>query len=229
VNSVRGIQAVVTDIEGTTSSLAFVKETLFPYARLHLADYVRTHALELGDIPAQIRAEVGRECLTMDEMIVVLSRWMDEDRKITPLKTLQGLIWRSGYERGELLGHVYEDAARALRAWYADGIRVYIYSSGSIDAQKLLFEHSSMGDMTPLIAGYFDTTTGPKSEPRSYEKISRAIGLPPHSILFLSDHPAETAAALAAGFRTIRVDREQHADAPVAAAATTFDDIEVGP
>lgn len=224
--TVRDIQAVVTDIEGTTSSLAFVKETLFPYARRRLADYVHAHALELNAIASQVQAEAGGNPLSTEEMIAVLLRWMDEDRKITPLKSLQGLIWRSGYERGELAGHVYEDAARVLHGWHARGIRIFIYSSGSIEAQQLLFAHSSCGDLTPLIAGYFDTTSGPKTEPHSYEKISRAIGLPPASLLFLSDHAGETAAATAAGFRVVRLEREPPARARSSAAAS-FDEISI--
>jgi enolase-phosphatase E1 len=203
------IQAVVTDIEGTTSSLEFVTERLFPYARRHLPDYVRTHAAELGDIAEQIGAATGRRDLDSQALIEILLQWMDEDRKIAPLKSLQGMIWRAGYQHGELRGHVYADAVHALRRWQASGIRVCIYSSGSVEAQKLLFSHSEYGDLTPLISLYFDTTTGSKLEVRSYERIGAALALPAHSIVFLSDHPGETQAAAAAGMNHILVTRTE--------------------
>jgi enolase-phosphatase E1 len=218
------VAAVVTDIEGTTSSLAFVKEQLFPYARRELSAYVRAHASSLGEIATQIRAAAGASSLSTQAMIDTLMQWMDEDRKITPLKTLQGMIWKEGYEHGQLRGHVYEDAARALRAWHAAGIRLYVYSSGSVEAQKLLFGHSSQGDLTPLLSGYFDTVTGPKLEPRSYQSIAAALGLPPSALVFLSDHPGETHAAAAAGMQTILLAREQHPSA-LEPAARSFDDI----
>jgi enolase-phosphatase E1 len=225
VINVRDIAAVVTDIEGTTTSLAFVKEQLFPYARRHLAAYVRSHASRLGEIAAQIRALTGREQLATEEMISLLLRWMDEDQKITPLKSLQGMIWRTGYERGELQGHVYEDAVRALTTWHASGIPIYIYSSGSVEAQKLLFAHSSSGDLTPLLAGYFDTSTGAKVASHSYSKIAAAVGAAPRAMLFLSDHPAETAAATAAGMRSILLAREQQPSSGPDPVATSFDEI----
>ncbi|HVW70355.1 MAG TPA: acireductone synthase [Steroidobacteraceae bacterium] len=219
----QGIRAAVTDIEGTTSSLAFVKDVLFPYARRALPDYVRTHWPELADRVAEIEHLTGREKLQPRDTIDILLRWMDEDRKVTPLKTLQGLIWRTGFESGELEGHVYEDAVRALRKWHADGLRLYVYSSGSVAAQKLLFGHTSHGDLLPLFSGYFDTTTGPKLESRSYALIASALGLAPAAIVFLSDHPGETQAAAAAGLQTVLVARE--ADDARTTVARTFDDI----
>jgi enolase-phosphatase E1 len=225
VIEIRQIEAVVTDIEGTTSSLAFVKEQLFPYAARHLPEYVRAHAPALGEIAAQIRVTSGQEQLTTEELIRLLLRWMQEDRKITPLKSLQGLIWRSGYERGELHGHVYEDAARALRQWHARGIRIYVYSSGSVEAQRLLFSHTTFGDLTPLLTGYFDTSTGPKLESHSYERIAGAVGAAPRAILFLSDHPGETEAAVAAGMRTVLLTRDQKPTARREPVAASFDEI----
>ncbi len=221
---IRNVQAVVTDIEGTTSSLAFVKEELFPYARSHLADYVCSHQPQLGAIAAEINAAAGQNHLSAQQMIDTLLRWMDEDRKVTPLKTLQGMIWRAGYESGQLTGHIYADAARVLRRWHADGLRIYVYSSGSIDAQKLLFSHTREGDLTPIISGYFDTTTGPKLEVRSYEKILEALHLPGPYVLFLSDSPGETAAAGAAGMQTVLLAREGSVS-DRGAVAVTFDAI----
>jgi enolase-phosphatase E1 len=226
---IHGIRAVVTDIEGTTSSLTFVKEVLFPYARRLLPAFVVDHGAELGNIAVEIEAITGKSGLSTQEMIGVLLQWMDEDRKVTPLKTLQGLIWQTGFETGELQGHIYEDAVRALRKWHADGLRIYVYSSGSVTAQKLLFSHTSYGDLLPLFSGYFDTTTGAKLESHSYVKIADVLHLPASSIVFLSDHTAETQAAAAAGMQTVLLMREQTSVASVGAAtdrfAHSFDDI----
>jgi enolase-phosphatase E1 len=209
VIEVRGVRAVVTDIEGTTSSLAFVKDILFPYARRSMTSFVREHEPELVDIAREIGVITGKSTLSADEMSGILLRWMNEDRKITPLKTLQGMIWRRGYESGELQSHVYEDAVRGLRKWHVSGLRLYVYSSGSIAAQKLLFSHTSYGDLLPLFSGYFDTTTGSKLESRSYSRIAEALAVAPRTIVFLSDHAAETQAAAAAGMQTVLLAREQ--------------------
>jgi enolase-phosphatase E1 len=210
---VHGVRAVVTDIEGTTTSLAFVKDVLFPYARRAIPTFVRDHESQLSDIAREIAKIVGKPTLDVEGMTAVLLGWMDEDRKITPLKDLQGTIWRTGYERGELRSHVYEDAVRGLRRWHADGLQLYVYSSGSIAAQQLLFAHTADGDLRQLFSGYFDTTTGPKLESASYGKIAAALDLPPPSIVFLSDHPGETRAAAEAGLQSVLLDREGTAPA----------------
>ena len=225
---VRGVRAVLTDIEGTTTSLAFVKDVLFPYARDALPGFVRAHELELKALSNDIAATVGKTNLTTQETIDTLLQWMDEDRKVTPLKTLQGMVWKRGYESGALRSHVYEDAVRALRQWHAQGLQISVYSSGSIAAQKLLFSHTPYGDLTPLFSGYFDTTTGPKLESRSYEKIAESLRIAAKSIVFLSDHAGETQAAAAAGMQTVLVAREQTAssgESPHSASARSFDEI----
>ena len=223
---VRNVRAVLTDIEGTTTSLAFVKEELFPYARRRLPEYVAAHAAEIADITAELSAAAGADSLSTREAIDILLRWMDEDRKVTPLKKLQGLIWRSGYESGQLRAHVYEDAVQALRKWHADGMRLYVYSSGSVAAQRLLFSHTAHGDLTPLFAGYFDTTTGPKLESRSYRDIAQLLSLPAHAVVFISDHPGEIEAAAAAGMRTVLMARERQGSA-AGSMALSFDDIDL--
>jgi enolase-phosphatase E1 len=208
------IKAIVTDIEGTTSSLSFVKDVLFPYARAHLAGFVRDHADE-DEIKAlldDVRAEAGAD-LDTGQVIGQLIRWIDEDKKITPLKSLQGLIWEAGYRQGDFTGHVYSDAAENLKQWHADGIALYIYSSGSVYAQKLLFGHSDFGDLTPLFSGYFDTHVGGKRERAAYEKIAGQLGLPAADIVFLSDIKEELDAARAAGFNTIWLTRDSVPDA----------------
>ncbi|MGJ0489848.1 acireductone synthase [Methylobacter sp.] len=208
------IKAIVTDIEGTTSSLSFVKDVLFPYARAHLAEFVRSHADD-ADVKALLndsRVEVGAD-LDTGQLIEQFIRWIDEDRKITPLKSLQGLIWEAGYRQGDFTGHVYRDAAENLKKWHAGGMALYVYSSGSVYAQKLLFGHSDFGDLTPLFSGYFDTHIGGKREQAAYEKIAAQLGLPAGNVLFLSDIKEELDAARGAGFKTIWLTRGSMLDA----------------
>lgn len=195
------MKAILTDIEGTTSSIAFVAEVLFPYARARLDRYVAAHPEETAPILAEVAAsEPG-------DPVATLTRWIDEDRKATPLKTLQGMIWADGYATGAFTGHVYADAVAGLRAWHAAGVALYVFSSGSVDAQRLLFGHSDAGDLTPLFSGYFDTTTGPKRDAASYAKVAAAIGVATGDVLFLSDTPEEVAAARAAGMDALLIDR----------------------
>ena len=201
------IRAILTDIEGTTSSIAFVAETLFPYARAALPAYIAAHARALEPLLDAVRAaEPG-------DPVATLQRWIDEDRKATALKTIQGRIWAEGYADGAFKGHVYPDAAQALRAWREAGYRLYVYSSGSVEAQQLIFRHSDQGDLEPLFSGWFDTTTGAKRERDSYARIAGTIGEAPGAILFLSDVQAELDAAAAAGLRTVLVDRGGGRDA----------------
>jgi enolase-phosphatase E1 len=203
------IRAILTDIEGTTSALAFVKEVLFPYAHARMAAFVQAHGREpeVAQLLAEARAAAGRE-LDETELVAQLRDWIATDRKVTPLKALQGLIWAEGYQRGDFRGHVYEDAARQLRAWHQRGIALYVYSSGSVHAQRLLFGYSEAGDLTPLFAGYFDTRIGQKRETESYLAIATAIGLPAADLLFLSDLREELDAARAAGMQTCWLVRE---------------------
>ena len=210
------IRAIVTDIEGTTTALSFVKDELFPYARARIGAFVRQQdsmpavASALKEARATMAREQGipQQAISLEQVVSQLERWIDEDRKLTPLKQLQGLIWEQGYRDGALHGHLYPDAVDALRRWHAQGIRLYVYSSGSVHAQKLLFGYTAAGDLTPLFSGYFDTTTGPKQEVDSYRRIVQAIGLPAGEILFLSDIEAELDAARAAGMQTCQLVRD---------------------
>ncbi|BBL72193.1 acireductone synthase [Methylogaea oryzae] len=211
------IEVVLTDIEGTTSSLSFVKDVLFPYARQHMAAFVQAHADEAAVrcLLDDVAAAVGRP-LSDGDAVEQLLRWIDEDRKITPLKALQGLIWEDGYRRGDFTGHVYEDAVRRLREWHGRGVRLYVFSSGSVHAQKLLFGHTAYGDLTPLFSGYFDTNVGAKQDAESYRCIAKSIAVPPQSVLFLSDIRGELDAAQAAGMATAWLVRDGDVD-PAAA------------
>jgi enolase-phosphatase E1 len=197
------IKAIVTDIEGTTTSIAFVKEVLFPFARANLAAFVRSHA-DAADVNALLQdtqALIGKP-MDNEQLIAQLLAWIDADQKITPLKSLQGLIWEQGYRQGAFTGHLYDDVPRNLQKWHAQGIALYVYSSGSVAAQKLLFGHTAQGDLTPLFTGYFDTHIGAKQEPAAYAKIAESITLPPAELLFLSDIQAELDAAKTVGFNT---------------------------
>lgn len=224
------IRAILTDIEGTTSSLSFVKDVLFPYARAHMAEFVREHAQD-PHVELQleaVRREAGNPALTQEAAIGQLIAWIDQDRKITPLKALQGMIWEEGYRRGDFQGHVYPDAVRALRDWKTRGLDLYVYSSGSVQAQKLLFGYTGFGDLTPLFSGYFDTNVGGKLEAGSYRAIAASIGRAPAEILFLSDVCAELDAAAAAGFRTRWLIREGVPDPhAVHSQARVFDEITI--
>lgn len=199
---------ILTDIEGTTSSLSFVKDVLFPYARAHLPEFVRAHRddTEVKRLLADARAYAGGD---LDEAALIerMLGWIDNDQKITPLKALQGLIWEDGYARGDFQGHVYEDAVEQLRQWRAQGIRLAIYSSGSVHAQKLLFGHTAFGDLNPLFEAYFDTRIGGKRDTASYKAIAKELGVEPREVLFLSDLRAELDAAAEAGMKTTALDR----------------------
>lgn len=201
-------RAIVTDIEGTTSSIAFVHDVLFPYSRARLAAYVAGNAARAAPLLDAVRAELGDTALDDTDCVAHLLQWHDADRKIGPLKALQGMIWEDGFASGALRGHIYPDAAEGLRRWHAAGIPLHIYSSGSIAAQKLLFGYSEAGDLTPLFAGYFDTATGGKKEPASYRAIAASLGLPGRDILFLSDVAEELEAARQAGFAVTLLVRE---------------------
>jgi enolase-phosphatase E1 len=205
------VRAILCDIEGTTSAIAFVKETLFPFAEAALDGFLAVH----GDTPevAAILEQV-REAAPGEEQRAALRRWMAEDAKVTPLKSLQGLIWRQGFVDGRLKGHLWPDVAPCLRAWHAAGLRLAIYSSGSVEAQRLLFRHSAEGDLSSLIEAYFDTTTGPKRAAPSYAAIAAALGLQPAEILFLSDVAEELDAAASAGCAACQLVRPQDGTAP---------------
>lgn len=208
------IAAIVTDIEGTTTDMAFVHDTLFPYAARAMPAFIQNNAEDpaVAQQLQAVRDQVGEPDADSARLVEILLAWIAEDRKITPLKNLQGIIWRHGYERGDFQGHVYADAAEKMRDWSAAGLSLYVYSSGSVAAQKLIFGHSSAGDLTPLFSGYFDTQIGGKKEATSYEAITDSLGQDPDCILFLSDVEAELAAAATAGMRTCLLLRDGDAN-----------------
>jgi len=216
----RGIRLVLLDIEGTTTPIAFVHETLFPFARAHLADWCRASSgsPEYREVADRLAVEHSREegasgtvpawrsdtPAALDESLRVYALWlMDRDRKSPGLKLLQGFIWEEGYQAGQLRGEVYADVPAALRDWRRQGLEIAIYSSGSELAQRRLFESTEYGDLTPLIAEFFDTSVGPKQTPSSYARIASELGQTPDKLLFVSDVTAELAAAIEAGYRAV--------------------------
>jgi enolase-phosphatase E1 len=187
-----------------------VKDVLFPYSRRHLPSFVAAHAArpDVAGLLDETRALADTPGAGIDALIATLIAWIDADRKAPPLKALQGMIWEEGYRRGEYRGHVYPDAVAALRRWQGAQVPVFVYSSGSVAAQKLLFGHTHDGDLTPLFAGYFDTRVGAKAEVSSYRAIAGAIAVVPADMVFLSDSLAELDAAAAAGMAPIQLCRE---------------------
>ncbi len=206
-------RALLLDIEGTTTPVNFVYSTLFPFAAAHLEEFLRRHAADDDVSPLVEELCRQREADTQfphqtspaspAQSAADYARWLiKRDSKLTPLKSLQGKLWDAGYRSGELRGEVYSDVPLALARWHAQGRRIAIFSSGSVLAQKLLFQYSIAGDLTKFLDAYFDTTTGPKREPESYRRIATALGVLPAEILFLSDVAAELDAARAAGLQT---------------------------
>jgi len=211
------------DVEGTVAPISLVTEQLFPYARTHLPQYLKEN-LQDPDVQADLRllaeenrAEESQDCPTYGVEIrnelfarAYLMWLMDHDRKSTALKSLQGKIWKAGFESGELKGTLFDDVPEAFRRWAATG-KVAIYSSGSVEAQRLLFGHTVFGDLRPLIAGYFDTRTGQKMESASYAAIAKAMEVAPGEAMFFSDVVKELDAARDAGMQTRLVIREGNA------------------
>lgn len=207
------VRFVLLDIEGTTTDIHFVHKVLFPYSAQRLPDFVRQHANEplvreaLQSVRETVSQEEGR---TLDEAACVqtLLDWITTDRKHTALKQLQGMIWKTGFEQGDYQGHVYDDVMRALQNWQIKGVELGIYSSGSVQAQKLLFSYSKAGDLTRYISRYFDTQMGAKRDVESYRRIVSELDVPPIEVLFLSDVEAELDAARLAGLLAKQIVRE---------------------
>lgn len=222
------IKAILLDIEGTIAPLAFVKEVMFPYSREKLREFLERNwnNPEIKKIIEEARKEVGKN-LSLEEAIKVFEKWIEEDKKITPLKELQGHIWEEGFKSGQLKAPIYEDAYKKIKEWKEKNIPIYIYSSGSVKAQKLFFTHSTYGDITGIFSGFFDTRIGNKKDENSYRKISREIGIKSEEMLFISDNPDELKAAKSAGFKVIQSVREGVKSSPEFKHIKTFEELEI--
>ncbi|WP_434927749.1 acireductone synthase [Shewanella sp. HL-SH8] len=223
------IRAIIVDTAGTTTDLTFIQDVLFPYSKKAMADFLeqnQTNALvdycisDVKDIALEPEADLTR----VNE---ILCQWIDEDRKLTPLKTLQGLIWKQGYSRSEFRGHIYPDFIDNIDRILNANLRIYSFSSGSVDAQKLLFSHTDSGDLTAKFSGHFDTRTGNKLDKQAYSNICNTISLKPKQLLFISDRVEELQAAEAAGLMTCQMVREPSANTAKFKTITTFDELSV--
>ncbi|NCH74007.1 acireductone synthase [Cronobacter sakazakii] len=221
------IRAIVTDIEGTTTDIRFVHNVLFPYARERLERFIRSGEQRepVNLLLNELRGEIHAPAASVDQLIETLFKFMDEDRKSPALKSIQGYIWREGYVNGDFTGHLYPDVVPALRRWSDQDIDIYIYSSGSVPAQKLLFSHSDEGDVTELLSGFFDTHVGAKRQVSSYRNISMKTGVPVHQMLFLSDIREELDAAREAGWKTVQLIRGKPDTQSTHRQVSSFDDI----
>lgn len=205
------IKCVLMDIEGTTTSVSFVYDVLFPYFLTNVEKLLFNDTAEVvaafDDVKELVKKEGGLELLSRQDCINQLVLWCKEDRKVTPLKFLQGVIWEEGYLSGTLVSHVYDDVPHSLKEWYDNKIILAIFSSGSVEAQKLIFKFANQGDLSSYISAYFDTVTGPKREASTYKLIADKLKLPTTAILFLSDISEELMAADTVGMKTIQLVR----------------------
>ncbi|ARN83167.1 acireductone synthase [Methylocystis bryophila] len=204
------IRAIVIDLEGAALPMSFLTQTLAPLAREKLGAFIAAHADE-EEVEAALE-ETGRLMGGFDlkpaEAEALLLRWMKQDRKASPLKYLQGRVWREAHEAGALEIEFYADAAEAIRAWAAAGLRLFVYSSQSEEAQRMLLAHTPYGDLTPLFEGFLDTTFGQKIEPGSYRDLVERLALPAGAILLLSGNEEELDAARSEGLATARLMRD---------------------
>jgi enolase-phosphatase E1 len=204
------VRAVLTDLEGTAIPMSFMTGTLLSLARERLGSYIAQHAedADVEDALYEAGRLFGGFTLKLEEAEALFLRWMKQDRKTTPLKIIQGLIWQEGYDAGQITTEVYSDVADSLKAWSAAGLRLFVYSSNSELTQKLILSHAPSGDLTSLFEGFFDTVAGQKIEPASYEAICQKLELPAASILVLCDNEEELDTAKSVGMATARVVRE---------------------
>lgn len=198
---------VLLDVEGTIGSKTFLTQVLAPYARAHLRRYIGEHAQD-AEVVQALKDTHALSGGGASDPIAVLLDWIDQDRKAPPLKKLQGLVWRKGFEGGDFQGHLFEDAAQAVQAWHTQGLPLAIYSSGSVQAQHLYFGHSVAGNLLHCFAAHFDTEVGAKTAADSYRQIAQRLQQTPERILFLSDSPSELQAAQQVGMQVQQVVRE---------------------
>jgi len=207
------IKALLTDIEGTITRISFVKEVLFPYAAKQLPEFIKSnqHQPLVAEQVTAVKELIEQPNADINTVISTLLDWIAADKKMTPLKQLQGLIWQTGYENGDFTGHLYPDAYQFLQTQQQAGQQLYVYSSGSVKAQQLIFQYSDFGDIRPLFSNYFDTKVGAKQEPSAYKNIIEQLPFAANEVLFLSDVVGELDAAKSAGLRTLHLIRDGQA------------------
>jgi len=226
--TVTNVSCVIVDIEGTTSATSFVYDRLFPYSRARIVDYLDDP--RAAGLSGLVAAELGAAEPSRADVVAALHGWIDADAKITPLKTLQGIIWEDGFACGDLVSHLFADVAPALVGWHRAGLDLYVYSSGSVLAQRAWFGHTDSGNLNDLFTGNFDTANaGPKREASSYARITEVIGQPGERLLFLSDVAAELDAAITCGWQVAEVSRpgEPHPASGRHPSVSTFADITI--
>jgi enolase-phosphatase E1 len=227
------IKCIVSDIEGTTTSIDFVHKTLFPYSKRALPDYLKLHqhdpdvAETLRQIWQEEMHHFSEKNLDVNGVSIILQRWIDEDRKHPLLKQLQGKIWKNGYRAKHFLSHIYADVPQALNQWKNSGLILAIYSSGSVEAQKLLFSHTPFGDLCPLFSAFYDTSVGAKRDPNSYTNIQTLLKIEAEETLFLSDVIEELDAARLAGFKTYQICRDSSVKTGLHPIANSFDQVQM--
>jgi enolase-phosphatase E1 len=238
-------RGILLDIEGTTSSISFVYDTMFPYVRENLRYYLESSwdSADFQSCLPQLATDAGEQegnsvptverwlgahstAKSIDMVETAVIRLMDADVKATGLKQLQGKIWKNGFESGQLIAHLFDDVAPAIKQWHAVGIDIRIYSSGSIASQKLFFGHTIAGNLLPYLNGHYDTTTGPKREPDSYQKIAGEFNFPAEQVVFISDIPDELTAAQPSGMPTVLSLRPGNKPVPATHNFTTTDDFQ---
>jgi enolase-phosphatase E1 len=223
------VKYILTDIEGTTTAVSFVYDTLFPFFREHISRLTALQSNEeviqaVEETKSILLEESADKSTAWEDILATWYGWSVADMKITPLKTVQGILWADGYHQGLIKGHIYADVPHAFQTWRTRGITLGIFSSGSVAAQKLLFGFSEAGDLTTHISDYFDTKTGGKREVETYTKIAQAVQFQPNEILFLSDICEELEAAKQAGLQTIQLVRPG-TDSKWERTVSTFDEI----
>lgn len=208
--TIESVRAIVLDVEGAAAPMSFMTQTLAPIAREGLGAYIAEHAEdeEIEEALEETGRLMGGFDLKLAEAEALLLRWMKQDRKATPLKTIQGRIWQDPFEAGTITGELYPDVADSLKAWTSSGLRLFGYSSASALAQKLLFSHNAFGDLTPLFEDFLDTSIGQKIEPASYREICERLNLPNGSILVVASNEEELDAAKSVGLATAFVARD---------------------
>lgn len=218
-------RCLLLDIEGTTSSISFVHDEMFPFVRQHLTTFLAENwdRPELQGCLPLLAADIdenpktwlsGAPAEDQSRIASAVNQMMDEDRKATGLKQLQGIVWKSGFHSGQLVAHLFDEVAGCLQAWKDAGLDLRIYSSGSVGAQKLFFGHTVAGNLLPLFSAHYDTQVGSKKESASYQEIASDAGLSPEAIIFVSDVPAELSAASSAGLQTVLSLRPGNAPVP---------------